>query len=1086
MALSARLTRTGLALALALGAVAVQPDAVAAQTPPPVPTDVRPLAAEIDAWRMQEVEKLRGTPKNTREYHRLIDELARSMGRGKESVREEALRKIFEKAGVPQPTYTGTGPADPGSGGVLGDQDLASLSPREYDKVMKAATDLNYTVSAKGDSMTIQELQVTGHRQPPENFGPAGSSANETAAIGRASNKETAVSFGIDPDPGLPITRDAHLNTLDNLKKAGDLLGKDPATFTLKDWADWAKMVGRNMDAAGIKDAPLRTMLEDLKIRDTPDSAGVTPLDGTPAERAKAIKEFVARANEVNRKAYATTKAQSAKVEAALRRQIDVAADAAARSQAKAKLNAYLNEQHAARRAVVQNQDGQVLLDLDGLPPGKRPKLSPSQVAERAVEPSRKKLVEAVRSSPDPVVPVKAPSRLVRYSGPIMTVFGAVQAALEGANLAQAQAQPGEGFLTTAARGTGYGVLYTLGIPDAFRIGTDAGNESMQRYIAELAAGKDPSLAWAKLRGAGTGVYVFAKGMLVDSAVMLAESGGSFAGAAWTARQAQLDQLAAEQAQSQKAVAIARNLARDLAATVKAANAEIAMLRPLTAQVEETRRTTNQLQATFDRLQTAIDTHCRRAAGGTAAPASRPQAADPTLPAELADIATQGDLVCRAADQAVAEFKRQQITAQGVAFRLDNAVRRPQQEAERRLDAARENVDAMVGAATGDAALLQVAERAVQEAAAVAQQAYALAASSGAAAALLQQKVTALRTSATRVNDMRQRFVDGVRRFYGVSPEQDAELRGLVQDASPLTIDAAGISEIDAAARALAALSAQLTKGIAARVPPPCPALAALAARWAAIWQQHGDLKPLLDDAANRVAVGRSCLDRLSALVPSAPTVPTPAPSPSPAPGSDSARAKLLPEVMKAVMPRLGFNTWKPMPQDLAVLGPGAYMVCGWSEPEQVSGCHVYAFDRAPSAGVVLNVVRLRLIAGGPAGLKAMFESMQQGRPLPMIPYRGQPFHEEVTRDGSTEVGEEWNSARVSTVFAPGLVIRVEHTRGCYVHDPETGFTRRDRATGKPLRPCPAISTPPSATAELDAVLDEAVKARLLPPGTIK
>jgi len=901
-----RLRRAGLAIAIALGAATtVRPDPVAAQTPPAAPTDVRPLADEIDAWRLQQHERLRGTPNDTRENHRLIDEQARVRGRQAEPIREDALRKIFEKAGVEQPRYTGTGPAEAGSGGVLGDQDLASLSARDYAKVMQAAEDLHFKVTAKGDSMTIEELQVTTHRAAAEKFGPTGSSASETASIGRASNKETAVSFGIDPETGQPIVRDAHLKTLDNLKKAGELLAKDPAEFTLKEWADWAKMVGRNMDAAGIQDPALRTTLENLKIRDTPDSAGVTPDRATPAERATAIKDFVTRANEVNQTAYAKTKAQSAAIEAALRRQIDAAADVSARSEAKAKLIDYLKEQSAARDSVVRNKGGKVLNNLDGVPPGERP-LTPSQVDEAAVKPGRSKVTGAVKTPVDaPVAGATPVSRTLKYGGPLVMIYGAVAGALEGAKQARAEAKPGEWFVTTAAKGTAYGVLYTLGIPEAFRVGTDAGNESMRQFQADLAAGNDPSLAWAKLRGVGTALFQFGKAMTIDPAVMLAESGGGAAGDVWRAYRAELDHMAAEQVQSQQAVGIARNLARDLAAAVKAADAEIKLLRPLAARVEETRRLTNQLRTRLDALQTANDIHCRRAAAGSAAaPVATTQAVDAKLPAELVDITKVADGVCRAADQAVSAFKQQQINAEGVSFRLENALRRPQQDAERRLDAARRSVDALAGSASGDAALLQVAERTYQEAAALAQQATALALSIDTTTAAFQYEVTKLRTAATQAADMRQRFIGGVKRFSGVSPEQDAELRGLVEAVSPLKIDAAGIAELEAAARSFAALSALLTNDIARRVPPPCPALAALADRWAAIWQRHGDLETALDEAAARVTAGRMCLDRVTALVPVAPPITKPPPPPT-------RPATALEDAVKAALRTLGYD-WRP------------------------------------------------------------------------------------------------------------------------------------------------------------------------------
>jgi len=313
-------------------------------------------------------------------------------------------------------------------------------------------------------------------------------------------------------------------------------------------------------------------------------------------------------------------------------------------------------------------------------------------------------------------------------------------------------------------------------------------------------------------------------------------------------------------------VGVARTLARDLKTAVSAADAAIKELRPLTARVEEIRRQTNELRTKLDALRTSIDTYCRRAAAGSAAPAS--QAPDPKLPAELAGIARQADGVCRAADQAVSAFKQQQINAQGVSFRLENALRPPQQDAERRLDTARRSLDALAGSASGDAALLQVAERAYQEAAALAQQASDLAAAIDTTTAMLQQRVMQLRTAATEAADLRQRFIDGVQRVQGVSPEQDAELRGLVQDAGPLTIDAAGIAELETAARSFAALSALLTNDIARRVPPPCPALVALGDRRAAISPQYAALKVALDDAVARVSAGRVCLDRLSALVP--------------------------------------------------------------------------------------------------------------------------------------------------------------------------------------------------------------------------
>lgn len=339
----------------------------------------------IEDWRGEQYEKLRREGKATKEEFAKIDNEALKRHRGLEHKRQNALNEIFEQAGVKMPAQTGTTAGDPESRGVLGDTDFENLSPRDRDKVLKAAKRLGYDVKPQGDAFTIKELDSTVHR---EAYKRSGGPAQQSEQGGRAAGKETAYSYGgKDPATGKPKITDQHVNTMDNLKKGAHTLTADPGKMTGDDWASLGKMTSRNMANGGIENTGLKTKADMLKMGYSPEAAGIVPDNATPQQRERSLREFHQQCRQANVQAYSNTSKMAEAKKTGLTNKVNQAEaelQAAIKNpkstqseinEARQKLRAateeralYNTKQSAAKHAVEVNQGESVIKELENAP----------------------------------------------------------------------------------------------------------------------------------------------------------------------------------------------------------------------------------------------------------------------------------------------------------------------------------------------------------------------------------------------------------------------------------------------------------------------------------------------------------------------------------------------------------------------------------------------------------------------------------------------------------------------------------------------------------------------------------------------
>ncbi|MEK6693650.1 MAG: hypothetical protein AABY44_09525, partial [Nitrospirota bacterium] len=346
-------------------------------------------AKGIEDWRNEQYEKLRKEGKATSEEFKRVDNEALKKGRNLEHKRQNALKEIFEKAGVKMPAQTGTTPGSADSRGISGgDVDFESLSPKERDRVLKAAKDLGYKTKPQGDALTIEELNSTVHR---EEYKRKSGPVQQSEQVGRAAGKETASSYGgTDPTTGKPTITDKHINTMDNLKKGGHTLTTDHGKMTNSDWAEMGKMTSRNMENGGVKNADLRNKAEMLKKGYSPESAGIVPDNATPAQREKALREFHQQCKEANKQAYSNTEKiaknkekelkskvneQKAKLDEAIGKGNQNEIDSAKKNlqDARKELSSHNTKQHAAKEGVNINKGESVIKEMEKVPGTSKP-----------------------------------------------------------------------------------------------------------------------------------------------------------------------------------------------------------------------------------------------------------------------------------------------------------------------------------------------------------------------------------------------------------------------------------------------------------------------------------------------------------------------------------------------------------------------------------------------------------------------------------------------------------------------------------------------------------------------------------------
>ena len=385
--------------------------------------DITTTRTELEDWRAAEQAKLRQQGKATAENFRKIDQQVIERARAAEVRRTEALKILSEKAGGAN-LGQGSGGTQPNQGrGVLGDIDTSSLSPRDYDRVLKTAKQAGYKPVPHGDGFTIPELDVTVHRAPVgESASPVGSSGR-AAEIARGNNPETAYGLGRN-DPAIAVS--------DNLKKAAHTVNAPVDKLTGNDLQKLGKMTGRNLDAieavhgttATPAEPTLRQKADMLKQGYSPEAAGIVRDNATAAERAQDLADFQSKCKQTTVEAVKAADTHAGRTMDKLAGEARQAGDAleAAKSSGdgariaeaqKRATNAnkavieYSELRTAAQQSAVMNEPeaAKIVSEARGVKPEGT---SPSQVREAAVAQDRKALASTVKDpATPPVEPVK-------------------------------------------------------------------------------------------------------------------------------------------------------------------------------------------------------------------------------------------------------------------------------------------------------------------------------------------------------------------------------------------------------------------------------------------------------------------------------------------------------------------------------------------------------------------------------------------------------------------------------------------------------------------------------------------------------
>ncbi|MDP3719179.1 MAG: hypothetical protein Q8T13_15555 [Acidobacteriota bacterium] len=841
---------------------------------------------------------LHGTPNDTRSAHVEIDRRMHGDAIGLESKRQDAFKQLVERAGINMPESTGTLPTAEGSRGLQGDIDTRSLSGQDFHKFRKAATEMGYHVDGQGDSITIRELDVTTHRRAPREFGPVGSSASETAAIGRASNRETGLAFE---------SGDHYVSVLDNTRKGGAILKKDPLSYSYEERAKLGKMVGRNIAAVGGADPGLLDSLERLKRGASWESAGVVPEHATPEQRAKAIRDFHQRAERANAEAYTKAKQLGQARDADLVEQVRRAPDARSRAAAQRELLQYRGEVLGAQTNIQREHGGPLLTELEGSAPSRRvlddgtiinvdpgtgKPLTRSQMLERTTRGAKTSAVAGARL---PAATTR--SKGVRNAGTFLLVAGAVFGGLEGAERAKAERAPGDGFLKTAGKGIVYGVWYTSGIPGTAGLIDQTSQEGLDEYYQWVAKGGDPQIALARASFKSGGMLALrlafeSTGLLVGTTVELGID-------AYGERTARLAQELAQQDQADAALGIARRYAAELDSLAAAIAVRANWLRS-NADVADALR--GDAEAGRARIRTAkaeLLKACAAADALPAAPAEHGAGAEATLAPRAAQAGTLADGACDAAARIVADVRAKGLAAEALAVRIDSTVQRPLTAAAALLAQTRAQLRAQTAASAGTEALMARAARARLAMQTELAEAAVLETSARATAEVFDRELASLDAAASRFDQVRSAFLAGVRRFYNIdstSEQRDADFRTLITRVSAITIDRAALLRLRESARSIHAIGLLRIDEMEARAFPDCPRLETLwqQAELAALRRQA--LAELLDDADRRVQLGMACRDRLQALAGRAPVPTAPVPEsprqPTPTPPSQTSAAR--------------------------------------------------------------------------------------------------------------------------------------------------------------------------------------------------
>ncbi len=528
--------------------------------------DLRPQMKTLESWRQTEYQRLRASGSATAADFKRVDDQFLARARQAEGLRTDALKQLNQHAGID--IKQGAGGTQPSQGrGLSGDIDTDSLSARDFQKVKNTAEKMGYKVSHHGDSMTIEELNVTVHRQSAaeaKTGSRLGSSAH-VAETGRGFNEETALGFKAN-NPNASVS--------DNLKKAAHTLETPPSKLGSDDLQKLGKMAGRNYDELKKLDPGKASQFETLKRQSdmlkqgySPEAAGITDL-GKYQRDVRAASVEAVKATERwadTQSTQLTQRAQSA------REAYDVARKSGdpariqeahkALVEARSNLIGFKETQAAAREAAVLNKANgdaatKVMAEARRLPTEGKP---PSVIREQLVANDR---ISISRTANEPVVPgAKAAageaaslgSRMMKGAMGILAIYGAITGIKEGAAKAgEESVTKGDSTLVSILKTAGYGIWHGLGFGAAQQTGQAAGDASAQQWADDVKAGRvDPnsklSQAWAKLRAVGWGLADFTGLTSIKDAVV---EGGGYAKDRYTQYQAEKNQ-----AQQQKDVA---------------------------------------------------------------------------------------------------------------------------------------------------------------------------------------------------------------------------------------------------------------------------------------------------------------------------------------------------------------------------------------------------------------------------------------------------------------------------------------------------------------------------------------------------
>lgn len=154
-----------------------------------------------------------------------------------------------------------------------------------------------------------------------------------------------------------------------------------------------------------------------------------------------------------------------------------------------------------------------------GVPPGGKPTTVPDAAP---VEPPATGGAKppAAGEPPGPVPGTRA--KFVRGAGIAVLAYGAYDGFSQGYTQARQEEKPGDSALQTGGKTVIYGVANTLGIPQAWQVGQQAGNEALDDYRRRVQRGEIPESTvrevGSRLWGAVVGVGRFVKGVVYDPA----------------------------------------------------------------------------------------------------------------------------------------------------------------------------------------------------------------------------------------------------------------------------------------------------------------------------------------------------------------------------------------------------------------------------------------------------------------------------------------------------------------------------------------------------------------------------------------